>query len=269
MLVYALIFLILASVIGILFIISRKFSYLKRISPDIIIETDIDRGFFSTYFKEILSYLSSLNIRGESVKILAEIEKLLRSIKLMFLRVERHISHLINNIQEAVKEQESLIAQQKIEAMQKTESATVIVSDSVSISNRERAQLGSKEPVGDIKEYVGDILVDDSNSNIKKGVSHFENKEHKYAKNQSEGVLIDDFLENELELRKEEQKLILAIAKAPKDPSLYKLLGDIYFQLGQMEDSKESYEYALRLDPQDYILKTKLAKVLRNLDEIG
>jgi len=260
MLVYALIFLILASVVGILFIISRKFSYLKRISPDIIIETDIDRGFFSTYFKEVLSYLSSLNIRGESVKILAEIEKMLRSIKLMFLRVERHISHLINSIQEAVKEQESLIAQQKIEAIQKTESATVIVSDSVSIGNKERAQFSSKE-------YVGDILVDDSN--IKNGVSNVENKEHKYAKNQSEGVLIDDFLENELELRKEEQKLILAIAKAPKDPSLYKLLGDIYFQLGQMEDSKESYEYALRLDPQDYILKTKLAKVLRNLDEIG
>ncbi len=49
--------------------------------------------------------------------------------------------------------------------------------------------------------------------------------------------------------KKEEQRLIVEIAKNPKDPNLYEVLGDIYMNMQNFGDAKESYEAAVELNP--------------------
>lgn len=61
--------------------------------------------------------------------------------------------------------------------------------------------------------------------------------------------------------KKEERSLILDIARDPKNPELYRRLGDIYVSLGNFRDAKESLETVLKLDPEDSKTKEKLAKV--------
>ena len=62
-----------------------------------------------------------------------------------------------------------------------------------------------------------------------------------------------------IELKKEEQRLILEISKNPKSPSLYEELGDLYMEAGSYKDAKESYEAAIELNAKDEKLKEKLS----------
>ena len=70
--------------------------------------------------------------------------------------------------------------------------------------------------------------------------------------------LVKYHINQEDELRKEEQRLILEIAKSPKEPDLYKTLGDIYMKLEQFGDAQESFASAIKLDPEIKGVKTKL-----------
>lgn len=63
-------------------------------------------------------------------------------------------------------------------------------------------------------------------------------------------------------LKNEEERLILEIAKNPKDPKLYEALGDLYSEMDSPGDAKESYEAAIELNPQSDILKQKLSSAL-------
>jgi len=65
--------------------------------------------------------------------------------------------------------------------------------------------------------------------------------------------------------RKEEQRLILEIAKNPKDPGLYEVLGDMYMKTDNLTDAKESYEAAIELSPQNDFIKEKLSLVLEKM----
>lgn len=68
-------------------------------------------------------------------------------------------------------------------------------------------------------------------------------------------------VESEVNYKKEEQSLIIEIAKDPKNPELYRRLGDIYMSMKNFLDAKESWETALKFDPEDERTKEKLAKV--------
>ncbi len=59
-------------------------------------------------------------------------------------------------------------------------------------------------------------------------------------------------------LKKEEQKLIVEIARNPKKVEAYLALGDAYVKLGQFEDAKNSYETCLKLDAENEVYKKKL-----------
>ena len=65
--------------------------------------------------------------------------------------------------------------------------------------------------------------------------------------------------------KKEEQRLILEIAKNPKDSMLYEALGDLYLKINNLEDAKESFEAAIELAPQNESLKQKLSLILEKL----
>lgn len=65
------------------------------------------------------------------------------------------------------------------------------------------------------------------------------------------------------ELKKEEQRLIIEIAKDPKNAGLYETLGDLYQKTADYNDAKEAYEAAMKLKPDDERIKLKLSAVLQ------
>lgn len=66
-------------------------------------------------------------------------------------------------------------------------------------------------------------------------------------------------------LKNEETRLIMEIAKNPKDANLYGALGDLYVEMENWVDAKESYEASIELDPQNDLFKKKLSSVLEKL----
>ena len=70
-------------------------------------------------------------------------------------------------------------------------------------------------------------------------------------------------------LKNEEQRLIMEIAKNPKDGSLYESLGDLYIEMANFTDAKESYEAAIELNPQNESLKLKLSSALEKITPLG
>lgn len=69
------------------------------------------------------------------------------------------------------------------------------------------------------------------------------------------------------EFKREEQKLILEIARNPKSAVLYEELGDLCYGAGDYKDAKESYEAAIELSPQNEELKKKLSQALEKLTQ--
>ena len=63
------------------------------------------------------------------------------------------------------------------------------------------------------------------------------------------------------DLKEEEQRLIIEIAKNPKDAKLYKKLGQVYLKTGESGDAFESFKKALELNPDDGEIKAKLEKL--------
>ena len=66
-------------------------------------------------------------------------------------------------------------------------------------------------------------------------------------------------------LKNEEERLIIEIAQNPKDPRLYEKLGDIYIEMENWKDAKESYEASIELNPTAEELKRKLSFALEKL----
>jgi len=98
--------------------------------------------------------------------------------------------------------------------------------------------------------------------------AHLEHKamlEEKNMESESENKSQAATLEEELKDR--EQKLIIEIARNPKDPALYNLLGDLYIQMHNVEEAKESYEAALALNPHDLALARKYSQLLKKTAE--
>lgn len=100
-------------------------------------------------------------------------------------------------------------------------------------------------------------------------------RKHTYPGNGStfsaaeEGKEKQDMKEKEddkAELRKNEQKLIIEIAKNPKNAAFYEELGDLYVKMGGYRDAKESYEAAIELNPDNEEFKKKLSQALEKLN---
>ena len=70
------------------------------------------------------------------------------------------------------------------------------------------------------------------------------------------------------DLKEEEQRLIIEIAKNPKDAELYKKLGQVYLKTREGRDAFESFKKALELNPEDRETKAKLEKIAAKLDKL-
>lgn len=67
------------------------------------------------------------------------------------------------------------------------------------------------------------------------------------------------------DMKKEEQRLIIEIAKNPKNSSLYEVLGDLYMKMSNFADAKESYEAAMELNPAKEELVKKHSQAVESM----
>lgn len=67
------------------------------------------------------------------------------------------------------------------------------------------------------------------------------------------------------DMKREEQRLIIEIAKNPKDVRLYEVLGDLYIKMNNFADAKESFEAALELNPHNEELGKKRSQVAEKM----
>jgi len=186
------ILLIVLSIAGIIYIVWRKFSFLKKLTPD---DDHKDAQLLDLYFPEIKSRYDKLDA-GEYKKLwLSETEKVLRRLRMISLKIDRFSDSLIKKVRHAhSKEQaKSIEAQEKI---------------------------------------VNEIP-----------------------------VRIEELFDPVEMLKKEEQRLIIDIAKNPKNVDLYLSLGEVYIKLGSLGDALNSYEACLKLDPQNEIYLKKVEDI--------
>lgn len=192
----------------IIYMSARKFSYLKKISIDHAseIEQSVNgyRGFAEAMFPEVFCYVRGVNVAAHKSTFLLEVEKLLRKLRVWFLKMDNISNQLIHKVRTSNQEiQEAELEKEREDKLAEEVPAVVRISGGISPE----------------------------------------------------------------ELKKEEQRVIMEIAKNPKDAQLYKTLGNLYMRLEQFQDARESFVSALKLEPQMNGIQRKLdllEKILGN-----
>ena len=186
--------LILASVIGISVIIFRKMPYLNKLTPETHVRGDI----LTDLFPEFSEGFKSLKLKEYGHLWLIELEKLLRRLRLVSLKIDRISESWIKKIRSG--------------HGFKTTAPTVVEKTEATETSVAKTQIVPKITMEDMK--------------------------------------------------REEQRLIIEIAKNPKDSTLYEVLGDLYEKMNNFSDAKESFEAAIELNPHNEKLQKKLSQVL-------
>ena len=186
----------LVSVFLIAWLAARKFMYLKKLTPGVIDSSDVaQESFFAEFLPEAAQHLKMAKLQGYGAAILAEFEKLLRRLRLISLRIDTFMSHLVHRVRK---------------------------------SNARREETLVKETAAETEREISKpIQISDVNKDLKE----------------------------------EEQRLIIEIAKNPKDAELYKKLGQVYLKTGDSGDALESFKKALELNPDDEEAKARLEKL--------
>ncbi len=194
---------LLVSLIAIVWITSRKFVYLRKLTPEVLEGTsEVQESFWAEFFPGLTKFFGKVDLREYRLRILAESEKTLRKLRLLSLKIDTVTNSLIHRVRKSVVHHEGII-NEEASAKLEQESSISIVPDS------------KKDP-----------------------------KEH-------------------------EQELIIKIAKDPKNPQLYKKLGNIYTKVSEWHDAAESFKKVLELDPEDQATRTKLEKIVKKLEKVG
>jgi len=191
------------SVVTTAILISRKFVYLKKLSPDIIDNAvPGQENFWQEMFPGLADKIKIEKLREYRINFLAEFEKLLRRFRLVSLKIDSATNNLINKIRQSVTRHENSI------------------SISSEVINQE-AIVKSATPVVQEKDW-----------------------------------------------KEEEHRIIIEIAKNPKDHRLYKRLGNIYMRTGELVDAAESFKKVLELVPDDETTRVKLGRVLKKIEKM-
>ena len=187
--------LVLASAAGIFFIVWKKLPYLKKLT---VADVQSGQSMWSDLFPELANGLNSTRLKHYRGVWLLELEKFLRRLRVMSMKMDRMSDSLIKRIRD--------VTERKHE---KHQGAAVA----------EPGETTATKTVEPVRETLEDF-------------------------------------------KREEQKLIIEIAKNPKNSALYEVLGDLYMKMSNFADAKESYEAAIELSPANEELKKKLSRAL-------
>ena len=194
--------LILASVVGTSVIIFRKMPYLNKLTPEthLPVQTGAMGDILTDLFPELAEGFKSLKLKEYGNLWLVELEKLLRRLRVVSLKIDRISDSWIKKIR---KSNVSRIATQVTEKTEVVENRVI------------KVQTTPQTTIEDMK--------------------------------------------------REEQRLIIEIAKNPKDSKLYEVLGDLYIKMNSFSDAKESLEAAIELNPHNEELQKKLSQIAEKM----
>jgi len=200
--------LIIASASGLVFIVWRKLPRLKEVAASEVVAGDFNfrkdwRTIAYDFCPEVVDWAKNINVEEYKGMWLVEMEKLLRRLRVVSLKIDRFSDTLIKKIRRSV------------------------YSNSAPVFGEQQEEKNEKDKPA--------ILTQE---------------------NSREGF------------KKTEQKLILEIAKNPKNPTLYEDLGDLYAKAEDYRDAKESYEAAIELNSNDEALNKKLSAALEKLSPL-
>ncbi len=195
--------LILASIVGVSVIIFRKMPYLNKLTPETHLpaQTNVIADILNDLLPELSEGLKSLKLKEYGNLWLVELEKLLRRLRVVSLKMDRISDSWIKKIRRG-------------NSFKATTSAIVEKTEAL------------ETPVVKVQS-IPEITVED--------------------------------------MKREEQRLIIEIAKNPKDSRLYEVLGDLYIKMNNLSDAKESFEAAIELNPNSEILQKKHSQVMEKL----
>lgn len=192
--------LILVSAIGIFVIIQRKMPYLKKLTP----EANVDGSIFADFAPELYTVLESAKVQEYKNLWFLELEKFLRRLRVVSLKMDR-------------------VSDAWIKRIRRGNAFRMITS------------------------------FDDDTTNI---------NELKPIQNPAVKV---EARPSAYDMKREEQRLIIEIAKNPKDAKLYETLGDLYLTMGNSADAKESFEAAIELNPNSEALAKKHSQTIEKV----
>ena len=127
------------------------------------------------------------------------------------------------------------------------------------------------------KARVAFLKIDNLSNNLIHKVRATHLEEAKKSQEKAEAKKIEELalvngaviMDESVQLKKQEHDLIVEIAKSPKNPVLYKSLGDIYITTKQWQYARESLSSALKLDPAIKGVKRKLELANKMLQAQG
>ena len=216
-------FLIAFSVIGLVIIIYRKIPLLARLSDEEI--TILDRK------KGVIQKIREVDYKQYWLNSIIALEKFLRRIKIVFLKIENLLSKCIYFLRNR-----SQIMTQKSKEW---------------IRHREAKRAENKEIVSDKTEEPIFVKVN--------------KKDLPVSQEKTEPEIIeedDDLPISELKKPiKEEQKWIDLIVEDPKNITAYKFLGLLYWKQHNYSDAKASLEMAIKLGSKDKRVKQALKEI--------
>ena len=202
--------LISASVVGISVIVYRKMPYLNKLTPETHLpsQTGVMGDFLTDLFPELSEGFKNLKLKEYWILWLIELEKLLRRLRVISLKMDRISDSWIKRIRKGTERKHG------------------------SVEN-----VFPGEDMNPVRSLARDKVA--SPENLGEDTSNW--------------------------MKKEEQKLIIEIAKNPKDSKLYEVLGDLYVMMNNFSDAKESFEAAIELNPHNEELQKKLSQVLEKI----
>lgn len=226
-------FLIGFSLIGLGIIVYRKIPLLARLSEEEMIIVGRRRG--------VIQRLQEINYKQHWLNLIVYLEKFLRRIKIIFLKIENLLSKWIDRLRRT-----SQVMTQKSKEW---------------IKQRElkRRTLRPASTRGEQAQNAKEKLSTGTNKEIPIRV----NKEEEVPQLSEEGEEISI-----IELNKpikEEQKWIDLIVENPKNITAYKFLGLLYWRQHNYADTKASLEMAVKLGSKD----KKVEEVLAELKKMG
>ena len=222
-------FLIGFSLIGLGIIVYRKIPLLARLSEEEMIILGRKRG--------VIQKLQEINYKQHWLNLIVNLEKFLRRIKIIFLKIENLLSKWINGL----RRMSQVMTQKSKEWIKQRELKRRAIQQSQNV--KEKISTGTSEEVS-VK--------------INK-----KEKEEEVSRLSEEGEEISI-----VELNKpikEEQKWIDLIVENPKNITAYKFLGLLYWRQYNYSDAKASLEIAVKLGSKD----KKVKEVLVELKKMG
>ncbi|MBL7155412.1 MAG: hypothetical protein ISS88_02840 [Candidatus Portnoybacteria bacterium] len=222
-------FLIGFSLIGLGIIVYRKIPLLARLSEEEMIILGRKRG--------IIQRLREINYKQHWLNLIVYLEKFLRRIKIIFLKIENLLSKWINGLrrmsQVMTQKSKEWIKQRELKRRTLRQAQNAKEKISTGTSEEIPVKINKKEE----EEEVSQLSEDDEDipiSELKKPI-------------------------------KEEQKWIDLIVENPKNITAYKFLGLLYWRQHNYSDAKASLEMAVKLGSKD----KKVKEVLAELKKMG